>query len=112
MPYDQQPVAKQRSTVPARIIFALVLAAATVVFFGFAIPMLPSTTMTQEVTAAVNTPALWVTRFVFPDGQHSGPGALYWSWVYWPAGVVIYSIFWFIILSMLWSTRRTVYSRR
>lgn len=109
MPADQKPIPARRSTVPERIVGALILAIVTVVFFGFAIQKLPSSTMVQEVTEYVNEPALWVTTQVFPYGQHSGPGEQDWDYVYWPANILIYFLFWYIIITMLWSTRRTVY---
>jgi hypothetical protein len=111
MANDGKAISVQKSTVPERIVGALVLAIVTVVFFGFGVQKLPSSTMVQEVTEAVGKPALWVTQAVFPEGQHNGPGVEYWDWVYWSSGILIYTLFWYIIVTMLWSTRRTVYSR-
>lgn len=112
MPYDQQPVSVRRSPIPARLLFAVLLGTVTVVFFTLVVPKLPSFTITQEVTGYVAIPALWLTRFIFPDGPHSGAALQYWGSVYWGSGILIYSIFWFFVLSMLWGTRRTVYGRR
>lgn len=112
MPYDQQPVSVKRSPVPGRILVSLILGSLTVIFFGLVVQKLPSYTIVQEVTEYSNIPALWLTRFIFPDGPHSGAGLQYWTPVYWTSGILIYTIAWFIVISMLWSTRRTVYSSR
>ena len=112
MPRDEKPaISVRKSTVPERLLGALLLAVITVVFFTIVVKYLPGSTMLQEVTAFANAPAQWATTQVFPYGQHSGPGEQYWDYVYWAAGILIYSIFWFFILSMMWSTRRKVYSR-
>jgi hypothetical protein len=101
----------KRSTLPTRIIGALLLAGATVGFFGVGVNQVSGSTMLQEVTEGASAPAMYVTRLIFPYGQHSGLGAQYWNWVFWPVDVLFYTIVWFIVITMLWSTRRTVYSR-
>jgi hypothetical protein len=108
---DKKSISVRKSTVPERMVAALLLAVVTVVFFGLAVQHLPGSTMLQEVTQFVNGPAQWATMQIFPYGQHSGPGEQYWDYVYWPAGILIYSVFWYFIVSMMWSTRRKVYSR-
>jgi hypothetical protein len=112
MSRDQEPISRQRSPVPGRILGGIVLGILTVVFFGIVVQKLPSYTIVQEVTEYSTLPALWVTHLILPDGPHSGAGLQFWNPVYWASGIVIYSLFWFIVLSLLWGTRRTVYARR
>lgn len=110
MPLDEKKsISVRKSTVPERMVGALLLAVMTVVFFGFAVQKLPGSTMLQEITQFANEPAQWTTLQVFPYGQHSGPGEQYWDYVYWPAGILIYFFFWYFVVSMMWTTRRKVY---
>lgn len=67
--------------------------------------------MLQEVTQGAMWPENFVTNLVFPLGPHSGIGMQYWNYVFWPSGVLFYAIIWFIIISMLYNSRRTVYGR-
>jgi hypothetical protein len=106
---EQRSMPKLRSTIPERVVGALLMAGATVTFFGFGVNKVTGSDMLQEITEASTTPALWITNLIFPEGPHSGLGAQYWNYVYWPADVLFYTFVWFVLITMLWSTRRTVY---
>jgi hypothetical protein len=107
---EQKSMPRRKSTLPVRIVGALVMGGLTVAFFGFGVNKVTGSDMLQEITEFSTTPALWITNLIFPNGPHSGLGLQYWNWVYWPSGVLFYTLVWFILITMLWRTRRTVYS--
>jgi len=57
-----------------------------------------------SITDAASVPALVISQIFYPAGVHTGGGAPRWGVVFLSAGILFYSLMWFVILS--WLNRR------
>jgi multisubunit Na+/H+ antiporter MnhB subunit len=91
-------MAKRRSTAPIRFVVSLFLGAATVGFIAFSATKLSGNTLISEVTTYAQTPGLSLARLITPTPAP-------WGGLVVGCGIAVYTVLWFIILSMIWHTR-------
>jgi hypothetical protein len=89
---------KRRSQAPARFVISMLLAGATVGFIAFSAQRLAYNTLISEVTTYAQEPGLMVARLFNPTPPP-------WGALYVGCSVAVYTIGWFIVLSMVWYTR-------
>jgi Mn2+/Fe2+ NRAMP family transporter len=89
---------KRRSAAPARFVVSLLLAGATVGFIAFAAARLSYSTFISEVMTYAQQPGMMVARLINPTPP---PGGV----LYMGCSIGVYTVAWFIILSMVWHTR-------
>ncbi|HTV16572.1 MAG TPA: hypothetical protein VME68_17765 [Acidobacteriaceae bacterium] len=94
-------MAKRRSPVPARFVISLLLGAATVGFIGFSATRLSYSILISEVTTYAQQPGLMLARLFNPTPPP-------WGLLFVSCSIGIYTIAWFIVLTMVWSTRSNV----
>jgi hypothetical protein len=94
-------MAKRRSTAPARFLISLLLAGATVGFIAFSAARLAFSTLISEVTSYAQEPGMMVARLINPTPPP-------WGALYVGCSVAVYTVAWFIVLSMVWYTRSGV----
>jgi hypothetical protein len=91
-------MAKRRSTAPARFLVSIFLGAATVGFIAFSAAKLAFNTLISEVTTYAQEPGLTVARLINPTPAP-------WGTLYVGCSIAVYTVAWFVILSLLWHTR-------
>lgn len=94
-------MAKRRSTAPARFVISLLLGAATVGFISFASARLVFSTLISEVTTYAQQPGMMIARWFNPTPPP-------WGLLYVGCSIAVYTVAWFIVLTMVWSTRSGV----
>jgi hypothetical protein len=94
-------MSKRRSAAPARFVVSLLLAGATVGFITFSAARLSYNTLISEVTTYAQQPGLMVAQLISPTPLPGG--ALYVG-----CSVGVYTVAWFIVLTMVWHTRSGV----
>lgn len=94
-------MAKRRSTAPARFVASLLLAGATVGFIGFSATRLTSSILLSEVTTFAEQPGMKIARLIDPTSMPWGNLDVGCSFAF-------YVVAWFIVLTMVWSTRSGV----
>jgi hypothetical protein len=87
-----------KSTVPARLILSLILGGVTVGALKVASVNLAWSTMLNEVTNGMMTPGQVIERMFIAAPQ-------LWDTPFILVTAGVYSVAWFIILAMVWSTR-------
>ncbi|HTW49288.1 MAG TPA: hypothetical protein VMD92_15150 [Acidobacteriaceae bacterium] len=94
-------MAKRRSGAPARFVVSMFLGAATVGFIGFSATRLASSEIISEVISYAQEPGMMLARLFNPMPPP-------WGVLYVSCSIAVYTVAWFIILSMIWQTRSGV----
>jgi hypothetical protein len=94
-------MAKRRSNAPERFVVSLLLGGATVGFIGFSAARLAYNTLISEVTTYAQQPGLVIARMINPTPPP-------WGALYVSCSIGVYTVAWFIILTMIWQTRSGV----
>jgi hypothetical protein len=94
-------MAKRRSGAPARLLVSLFLGAATVGFIGFAATRLAYNELLSEVATYAQEPGMMVARMFNPTPPP-------WGALDVGCSIGVYTLIWFIILTMVWQTRSAV----
>lgn len=94
-------MAKRKSGAPARLVISLLLGGATVGFIGFASQRLGYNELISEVTTYAQEPGMMVARLINPTPPP-------WGALYIGCSIAVYTLAWFIILTMVWQTRSGV----
>lgn len=94
-------MAKRRSPVPARFVISLLLGAATVGLIGVSATRLSSSILISEVATYAQQPGMMIARLFDPAPPP-------WGLLFVGCSIGVYTIAWFIVLTMVWSTRSGV----
>jgi hypothetical protein len=91
-------MAKRRSQVPARFMMSVLLAGATVGLIAFSSTRLAYNALISEVATYAQQPGMMVARLINPTPPP-------WGALYIGCSVAVYTVGWFIVLTMVWHTR-------
>jgi multisubunit Na+/H+ antiporter MnhB subunit len=91
-------MAKRKSKAPERLLLSLLLAGTTVGFIGFAATRLSYDILISEVATYAQQPGMMVARFINPTPPP-------WGALDVGCSLGVYTVAWFIILTMIWNTR-------
>jgi hypothetical protein len=91
-------MAKRRSTAPGRFVLSTLLAGATVGFIGFSANKLSSYILISEVATYAQEPGMKIARLFNPMPPP-------WGALDVACSVGFYTVAWFIVLTMVWSSR-------
>jgi hypothetical protein len=84
-----------------RIAVSLVLGGITSGAVVLGASKLPSGSILNTIADAASIPALAISAIFYPEGIHTGGGAVHWVVVYMGSGICFYTLMWFVILSLL-----------
>ena len=87
-----------RSSIPARLLVGLLLAAMTMGVIGFLGKYMAANMMLSEVSTMLSVPALTMARLTSGDPSAWSPAFIAW-------GIGFYWVIWLIILAAVWHTR-------
>jgi multisubunit Na+/H+ antiporter MnhB subunit len=91
-------MARRASTAPARFLVSILLGAATVGLIAYSSLRLSWSTFLSEVTTYAQQPGLMIAHLINPTPPP-------WGALVVGCSVAVYTVAWFIVLSMLWHTR-------
>jgi hypothetical protein len=87
-----------------RLVVSLVLGGMTWGVLALGEAKLPHSRILDDILEAALFPALVIAGMFYPEGAHTGRGVPYFGYVLLVAGILFYTLLWFVILS--WLSRR------
>lgn len=83
-----------------RFILSLALGIATIFMIGL-IKELSYTERRYAITDTLSLPGAYLASLVYPEGVHTGHGAVYWAEVVVFSNVILYVVFWYACLEII-----------